>query len=77
MYTEGLQLKVKRLSREDLERLAVQALFHLRCLSGSRNSFDPNYVEAAHLAGVGFPYRSPSVESMHHAAAEFMQREDA
>ena len=76
MYTEGLQLKVKRLNREDLERLAVDALFHLRCLSGSRNSYDPEYLEAVNRTNVGLPYRTPTVENMHHAAAEFIRRED-
>lgn len=55
MYTEGLQLKVKRLSREDLERLAVQALFHLRCVSGSRNSYDPEYHEQLRRVGWACP----------------------
>ena len=76
MYTENLQLKVKRLSREDLEKLAVQALFHLRCVSGSRNSYDPEYLEALRRTNVGMPYRTLSVENMHHAAAEFIKRED-
>lgn len=77
MYTENLQLKVKRLTREELEQLAVNALFHLRCVSGSRNSFDPEYLEAAHRTNIGMPYRTLAVENMHHAAAEFIRREDA
>ena len=51
MYTKGLQLKVKRLSRAELERLAVSALFHLRVVSGSRNSFSSNWMEDARIAG--------------------------
>jgi hypothetical protein len=77
MYTEGLQLKVKELGREELERLAVQALFHLRCLSASRNSYDPEYLEAVDRTSVGLPYRTPTVENMHTRAAEFIRQVDA
>lgn len=77
MYTEGLQLKVKRLSRAELERLAVSALFHLRVVSGSRNSFSSNWMEDARVAGVGLPQRDTQVETMQRLAAEFIAREDA
>lgn len=77
MYTEGLELKVRRLSREELEKLAVQALFHLRCVSGSRNSFSSETMEKLRKAGIHVPARDPQVESMHMRAAEFISREDA
>lgn len=76
MYTEALQLKVKKLSREELERLAVNALFHLRSVSHSRNSFDPEYLEKLHAAGVGMPLRSAPVENMHQHAAMFLRQND-
>jgi hypothetical protein len=76
MYTEGLQLKVKKLSREELEKLAVQAMYHLRVVSGSRNSFSSEYMEKAGAAGLFAPERTASVERMHWDAATFLQRED-
>lgn len=77
MYTEGLQLKVKRLSRDDLERLAVSALFHLRVVSGSRNSFSRKTMEQWAEAGLYAPERDPQVEAMQRRAAEFIAKEDA
>lgn len=77
MYTEALELKVKRLNRTELESLAVQALYHLRVVSGSRNSYSSDWMEEARIAGVGFPKRDQVVENMHHRAAEFIEREDA
>lgn len=77
MYTEGLQLKVARLGREEFEKLAVNALYHLRVVSGSRNSFTSDYLESAQIAGIGFPKRDGHVEALQRQATEFIQREDA
>lgn len=58
--------KVRSLSRTELENLAAQAMFHLQCVSGSRNSFQGDLPP--------FPGRSPEVEAMHRQAAEFISK---
>lgn len=77
MYTESLKAKVKKLSREELECLAVSAMFHLRCVSSSRNSFHPDYQDAVHRAGIRAPLRDGAVEAMHQRAVAFLSIEDA
>ena len=77
MYTEGLEKKVKAMSREELERFAVNAMFHLRCVSGSRNSFDSETQQRFLEDGGGFPTRDPQVEAMHRNAAKFQHENDA
>lgn len=76
MYTKSLEKKVKTLSREELEHLAVGAMFHLRCVSGSRNSFSSESLERFAKDGKGFPTRDPVVDAMHRQAAEFLARND-
>ena len=56
----------------DYKALFKQAIFHLRCVSGSRNSFTPEAVEV--LRGV--PLRDPAVSAMQRDAAEFLQQHD-
>lgn len=69
MNTAGLEAKISAMSREDLEVLAVLAMFHLRCVSGSRNSF-LNYP-------AGALQRDPRVEGMHRDAVMFLRMNDA
>ena len=73
---EDLRRKFQSLSKEEAVDLLAQAAFHLRCVSGSRNSFSGRTQEAWRKAGLGFPERNREVETMHHLAAEFVQRHD-
>jgi hypothetical protein len=57
------------------EQLYKEALFHLRCVSGSRNSFTPEVTEAILDAAVP-NLRSVRVEEMHQAAAQFLRVHD-
>jgi len=75
-YTKNLQDKVRKLSREQLENLAVSAIFHLRCVSGSRNSFQAEWLQGVHDAKLSFPQRDPAIEAMHQHAVDFLSRED-
>lgn len=75
-HTTGLVLKVKNLSRAELEELAVNAMYHLRVVSGSRNSFSSHWLEEAAKRCVYTPERDLQVGYMHRRAAEFLERED-
>ena len=72
----NLKKHLAALGEHELRQLAAEALFHLRCVSGSRNSFKSDYLEAARIAGVGFPSRDVTVEAMHKRAYEFLREKD-
>ncbi|MBK6616355.1 hypothetical protein [Ottowia sp.] len=58
-------------SEDGYKSLFLAALYHLRCVSGSRNSFD-----WSKFAPERMPPRLPEVEQMHTAAAAFLQEHD-
>lgn len=72
MNTKGLQSMVRTLTEEEAKKLLVEALFHLRCVSGSRNSFDLS----DYCAEFQLPPRQPGVDRMHTAAAQFLSQHD-
>lgn len=72
----NLALLVETMTEAEVRQVLVMALFHLRCLSGSRNSFSSEALQAWADHGLGFPSRDPQVEAMHHAAADFIQKYD-
>jgi len=60
----------------DYKKLFQEAIFHLRCLSGSRNSFT---MEAANKLFTGeklVNLRSPAVEKMHREAHLFLKEHE-
>ena len=59
----------------DYEQLYKQALYHLRAVSGSRNSFAPELTEVILAAEVP-RFRTESVEEMHQAAVQFLKVND-
>lgn len=75
------------MSKPDYEILFKEALIHLRCVSGSRNSFTANankllFSPESHAILLteeqrkNFKIRQPAVESMHHAAVDFLRKHD-
>lgn len=76
MYDESLKKKVKGLSRQELETLCVNAIYHLRCVSGSRNSFSSAQMERWAKDGHYGCERDPLVEAMHMNAVLFLDKED-
>lgn len=57
----------RKIAAEATQEELALALYHLYCLSGSRNSFDGSVVFCP-------PPRLPGVEAMHTAAAEFVEK---
>lgn len=61
----------------DYKQLFEQAVFHLRCVSGSRNSFTPEMRDRMFNPELpSVPLRSLEVERMHKEAYEFLKRHD-
>lgn len=75
-HLKGLKAKVDKLSEEQAKMLLAEAMFHLRCVSGSRNSFSSKTLDVWHRKGLGFPERDPQVEKLHMNAVEFIQKHD-
>ena len=57
------------------EQLYKECLFHLRCVSGSRNSFTGETFQAIHDAGIRLE-RSEVVEKLHNDAYQFLKIHD-
>jgi hypothetical protein len=64
------------MSDPNYKELYEQALFHLRCVSGSRNSFTPEASSALCALPEGALWRQPQVEEMHQAAVTFLRKYD-
>lgn len=75
MAIEDLRRKTYAMRHPELAETLAHALFYLRCLSGSRNSFTPEVRDAIHKAGAIY-MRDPLVEAMHHKAADFIRKND-
>ena len=61
----------------DYKDLFEQAIFHLRCVSGSRNSFTEEMRERMfNPPQAGLKIRSDAVEDMHVAAYLFLKQYD-
>lgn len=75
-HLNGLRAKIAKMPEPEVRELLAQALFHLRCVSGSRNSFSSEALQQWKEAGLSFPTRQTQVELMHRQAAEFLARND-
>lgn len=62
-------------NKQDYEKLFKQAVYHLRCVSGSRNSFAPEVRGALNKNGITL-YRTEFVEGLHREAYEFLKVND-
>ena len=72
---EQLKEYLQRFSPEYVLQTCAEALFHLRCVSGSRNSFLPEVLDAMYGTGCT-SFRQPEVERMHIEAADFISLKD-
>jgi hypothetical protein len=64
-------------NKPDYEKLFKQAIFHLRVVSGSRNSFTTEMRDRMFDPKLPrVPLRSPEVERMQHEAYEFLKEHD-
>lgn len=67
------------ITEPDYEKLFKEAIFHLRCITGSRNSFLPEVTGLLYSSdklGEGFTLRSKVVEQMHLRAYQFCKEHD-
>jgi hypothetical protein len=58
------------------KQLFEDCLFHLRCVSGSRNSFTPEVRDRLQDLPAGTSFRSAEVEDMHQRAVKFLHKHD-
>ena len=66
-------------TKPDYEKLFKEAIFHLRCTIGSRNSFLPEVIGLLYSSdkmGKDFTLRHPDVERLHLRAYQFCKEHD-
>lgn len=59
----------------DYEKLYREAVYHLRVVAGSRNSFEPEVHQILYADGIGLK-RSQYVEKLHREANAFLKEHD-
>lgn len=74
----NIEENLSKLSKEQLLELATRAIYHLRAVSGSRNSFNPDFINIIHRNAYvsellkDIPIRTLEVAEMHDEAANFV-----
>ena len=69
------QYTVNKLTADQAADMLAEALYHLRCVSGSRNSYSPATTDALHEHGIVLQ-RDFKVEALHKQAADFIGKHD-
>lgn len=63
-------------TKPNYEILFQEAIYHLRALYGSRNSFTPEVNDIHMSREKGIDLRTPEVASMHSKAGDFLRKYD-